>query len=287
VVLPLLISCGSDPQEESELANALPFATQEAALLKSVDPTRELVITDLSVVEDPARTAWSPSSPGAWSFGELMKRLAGSRDVRAFTLEWLRRWEVDQTVNGFVAPARPEIRRLVIDPWLVRSGCAKGSNSCSTLNFATAPFRLLAITNRMDLRKVPTSSQPGHAGEGRFVFGMLDYSDPTIPPKPMNVTIIFEYELLARSQLEVLIWAWGWHSLGSVPFGAEYNRRLQSLTDFFSKPGLATNRVNGSALRQIRTNDVSLAAAGSDPSNPPSNKLWELREFNLVSGSSL
>src|SRR6185369_5709504 len=65
-------------------------------------------------------------------------------------------------------------------------------------------------------------------------------------------------------------WANGWHALGALPFPSEqYNDALQTLTARFTGRGAAPGKPNGSALGQLRTNEIAL----SDP--------WELREFAL------
>jgi len=48
-------------------------------------------------------------------FTGLMKRMAGNVPVGAIRREWLHSLEVDQTVNGFVAPARQTVRAQLID----------------------------------------------------------------------------------------------------------------------------------------------------------------------------
>src|SRR5690606_792741 len=112
------------------------------------------------------------------------------------------------------------------------------------LDLSKAPFRLLAIVNRIDLRSdgggyggggviggpiraadapgamiapdamIAPAPMPVHAGEGRFVFGVLDPQG-----RPLPFTVIFEYELPASDPREVLGWARSWHALGEVPFG--------------------------------------------------------------------
>lgn len=228
----------------------------------TVDPKRELLITDLSVVEDPVRTTWPAGTPvgpqAAWTFGRLMEKMAGpQQDPSQFCLDWLKMWEQDQIVNGYLAPARPAIQSIVIAPWLQASGGQK-------LNLRIAPFRLLAIVNRLDLR----SKSAGNisAGEGRFVFGFVK---PDGSPSPF--TVIFEYGVRADSEYDVKDWAEDWHELGETPFGPKFNSKLQKFTDKFSGPN-CQGRPNNSCLNQLRTNEVPL-----DP-----NKVWELRDYRLA-----
>lgn len=222
-----------------------------------IDPARELLITHLSVVEDPVRT----TGLGAWTFGRLLTDMAGPSDAAALALDWLETWERDLSVNGFFVAARPSIRQTIIEPWLRRSGGQR-------LDLAQAPFRLLAIVNRLDLRRNPVYGA-GHAGEGRFVFGALDTTG-----NPLPFTVIFEYELPARSLSDVKRWAQAWHALGSKPFGPDYNRALEAVTSAFAGPGRAPAKPNGSAINQVRTNEIALGSP------------WELREFRLAAGGA-
>ncbi|QSQ28506.1 hypothetical protein JY651_42940 [Pyxidicoccus parkwayensis] len=219
----------------------------------TIDRPSELMVTALSVVEDPVRTA----PGGAWNFGTLMKEMAGGQDPSPMVRAWLKTWLTKQVVNGLELPARPELQTKVLGPWEQRSGGAS-----KPLDFSKAPFRLLAIVNRMDLRHPGTQ-----AGEGRFIFGVLDANGA-----PLEFTIILEYALPGGSTADIQAWANDWHELGKVKVGsAGYNAKLQALTDRFSKAGVMTGRTAGSALNQIRTNEITLA----EP--------WEMREFNLTS----
>ncbi|UJR83294.1 Hypothetical protein I5071_53620 [Sandaracinus amylolyticus] len=236
-----------------------------------IDVERELMITDLSVVEDPVRT----TGDGVWTFGHLMSEMAGDIPPGEFVMQWLREWEVDQQFGDSVAPARPPIRTLIIDPWLARSGCAAGATSCE-LDLASAPFRLLAIVNRLDLRDAELTGPGGsedahtrHSGEGRFVFGVLGPAG-----ERLRFTVIFEYTQVADTAAEVQEWAQRWHDLGAIPFGPDYNAALEEVTHLFAGANMAPGRPNGSAIAQVRTNEIAITP------------IWELREF-LLSESGL
>lgn len=274
--LAALTACAPPSSEEEE-----EFAgTREDAVvdIASIDPARELLVTHVSVVDDTFYTAWAPGKKntdpqGGWSFGRLIdnmvpEQLRNDWGRSQFVLHWLRMWEQEQTVNGQVIPARPLIRSLVIEPWRAASGCTGGDERC-VLNFSKAPFRLLAVVYRPDLRRVPTSTDPGHAGQGRFVFGVLGPNQAR-----MAFTVIFEYKLPISSKSGILAWAERWHALGGHPFGRAYNDKLHNVTREFTKRGADSRGVNGSALFQIRTNEVPLSPV-VDP------KEWEMREFVL------
>jgi hypothetical protein len=219
----------------------------------TIDSAEELLITSLSVVEDPVRTA----PGGAWHFGTLMKAMAGNQDPSNLVRQWLKTWNTTQTVNGLTLPARPQMMTKVLGSWEQRSG---GPNQ--PLDFSKAPFRLLAIVNRMDLRN------PGvQAGEGRFVFGVLDAAG-----NPLEFTVILEYALPGGTPEAIQAWARDWHELGQLGLGhPDYKVKLQALTDRFAKAGVMAGRPHGNALNQIRTNEVALS------------NLWEMREFVLTS----
>ena len=276
-----LAACAPPASEELELTGS---RTDAVVDINSIDPARELLITHVSVVDDTFYTAWAPGKvntdpQGGWSFGRLIDNMA-PEPMRTdwgrsqFVLQWLKTWERDQVVNGQTIPARPLVRSLIIEPWRAASGCT-GSDEACVLDFSKAPFRLLAVVNRPDLRRVPTATDPGHAGQGRFVFGVLGANQTRLV-----FTVIFEYQLPISGKSDILAWGERWHSLGNYPFGAQYNDKLHNVTREFSKRGAAPGRVNGSALLQIRTNEVPLSPV-VDP------KLWEMREFVLGSNGLL
>jgi hypothetical protein len=221
--------------------------------------SRELMIRDLSVVEDPLRTTFNGASTdprsGAWTFGRLMEQLAPT-DAEAPDMveQMFNTWLSDQTINGFAVPAKPTMQTLVLNSW---PRTANGK-----LDLKRAPLRLLAIVNRIDSRNLAQ----GHAGEGRFVFGVIGPDG-----FPQEFTVIFEFRLPAQTTADVLDWANRWHTLGAQPFPSEqYNATLQGITDRFSRRGAEPARPNGSALAQLRTNEIALT-----------QRLWELREFEL------
>ena len=219
---------------------------------------RELMMVDLSVVEDPLRTTWTgPASDprtGAWTFAALMRDLAPTPDQAPAMVEQLMStWLDDQTVGGFTVSARPSMQQMVLDSW---PRTANGA-----LDLTRAPLRLSAIVDRLDVRNL----DQGKAGEGRFVFSVLDPSG-----NPLQFTLIVEYALPATTDADVLTWAHAWHALGSHPFPSEeYNAALQALTQRFTGRGASPSQPNGSALAQLRTDEIALSFS------------WELREFHL------
>jgi subtilase family serine protease len=224
----------------------------------TIDAESELLIRDVAVVEDPLRSQWTGStanpSDGAWSFGRLMTNMAGNNDPEQFVRAWMQEWTAPRTVNGLLVPPRP-MDALVLDPWRAASGGNR-------LDLTRAPFRLLAIVNRIDLHDLSR----GSAGEGRFVFGVLGAGGGEL-----QFTVVLEYDLPATTPAEVRRWADDFHALGSLPLGSPaYNQALEAITNRFAGRNVAPNRPNGSLIVQVRTNEIALAP------------IWEMREFKLT-----
>lgn len=227
----------------------------------TVSPDAELMIRSVAVVEDPLRTNWSGGlanpSDGAWTFGRLMTTMAGVNDPEQFVRAWAAQWDAPQTINGLPVAPRPMNNR-VIAPWPTVAG---------RLDLTRAPMRLLAIVNRMDLRDLSR----GSAGEGRFVFGVLGAGGAQL-----QFTVILEFNLPAATEADVERWAADWHALGSLPLGSPaYNQALEAITNRFAGPNAAPGRPNNSAINQVRSNEIALAAP------------WELREFRLNGAGQL
>jgi hypothetical protein len=262
---------------------------------------RELMITNTSVVDDPVRTfgssnpsggtgfdggfggsssgggggsgggsvdATTPPAPGptaasdsgsnpslgVWSFGHLIRELAPTPEqAPALTLQLFQHWLTDQMVNRFTVSARPAIQQQLLDIW--------PKTPTGELDLDQSPLTLQAIVNRVDVRDLAA----GSAGEGRFVFGVNG------PINFQQFTVIIEYNLPAQTQQDVLDWANRWHALSSHPFPSEeYNAALEAITRRFTDHGAGgANAPNGSALAELRTNEIALSFQ------------WELRAFVL------
>ena len=237
-----------------------------------------LMITHPGVLTDPGRTIDPCAPPGtfplpAWSFGRLMTDIANppltSINPSDFVESWLEHWLVPQTINTFTAPDRPNMQNL-IDDWRAASGGGP-------LDLSIAPFRLIGIALRLDLRETTTGGggyggASGtnflNAGEGRFIFAVVDPFNGGCQERPW--TVILEYGVPLSACDDVKQWALDWSALDTMVLGsAAYNNALQNLTDVFAAPGADTSKPNDSAINQIRTNENAL------------NPLWELREFRL------
>jgi hypothetical protein len=175
-----------------------------------------------------------------------------------------------QTVNTFTISPRVNIRNF-FPGW---DGATPG-----TLDVNHLPFRLLAIVNRMDLAGANQYGIPANPrkSETRFVFGLVDQSSPgcTVPGSisaARRMTVIFEYGDPVSTCSDLQTRAKAWIALSSITLGTPgFNPALQALTDAVTTAGAGTafGKPNGSALDQLRTNEIALMAP------------WQLREFGL------
>ncbi len=256
----------------------IPFPKDLVRVLKNLTlPKRALMITDVQVVEDESRT-FNPCSRrgnprGAWTFGELMRQMASPHPgaiasdatTSTFVRNWLNTWMANQTVNGESLPARTSIQNLITD-WENKSSVGRGG----ILKMEFAPFKLIAIVNRLDMRG---NSGYGFSdgGEGRLVFEALNSNCST-----KQFTVIFEYGINKKSCNAVSAFATEWNNLNNlVPGSTAYNSALQQITDQFTKCGTNPAKTNQNSINQIRTNEFALGSP------------WELREFNLLPAGQL
>lgn len=260
------------PLSEAELQPGQQIRLEPDATTATVDPEKSLIIRDPSVVEDPTRT-FNPCTGvgtpmGVWTFGYLMTQMANQPvsgiTPSAFVRRWLRNWEINLAINGWGVLARPAVRNTVIVPWENASG-----GPGAPLNLRIAPFKLLAIVNRIDLRG-NSGYTTNNAGEARFVFGVIDRRNGGCLVSEM--TVILEYGIDQPDCDGVINWAQQWLNLSSMPFGPAYNAALEAITQQFAKAGVAPLKVNESALNQVRTNEFL----------PPQTGDWEMREFRLT-----
>ena len=241
-----------------------------------------MVITDLKVVEDSTRTwnlcALTGNAKGPWTFGTLMRQLASRNPthiasdsaVSVFVKKWLNLWAVEQVINSDTVKARTLVSKI-LNPWLNQSNNAGAPTGQLDMRFA--PFKLIAIVNRVDLRDGALNGIPGSpCGEGRFVFCLIK-NDCS---RAQSMTIIFEYGINKPATCsDRKAWAQQWINLKNFTVGSKaYNQALQKITDQFTKCGSNPSHPNQSSLDQLRTNDVALS---------PNPKIWELRQFVLDS----
>ena len=251
-------------------------------LLHDVSIPHSLFVTNVNTVEDPTRTALTPCTTpsgapgGAWTFEKLIADMANTPmtgiSAEDFVKDWLSKWLSDQFINGETVSARTNLFNRVIEPWVINSGSTAGTFTIDNwqsrpLNLAKAPFKLIAIVNRLDLRGNMGYGM-SNAGEGRFIFEVLNPT--TCVPLPGPFMVIFEYGIPIRGCTKLKEYGQRWYNLKNLPLGsATYNDSLQQLTDVFAAANAAPTRTNGSAINQIRTNERTIGTP------------WELREFVL------
>jgi hypothetical protein len=217
-----------------------------------VDRWKELLVIHQSVLLD--RRARNDVDDAPWSFRHLFERLAGSEtNAATFIRAWLSQWKTVTAVGPDRAPVppRPAVGTVLLDPWNASSG---GS-------LATAPFRLIAIVHRPDLR-AEADGCSGRGGEVRFVYTAVDPSTRAAIPMTVIVEVPYPTTRSARG------WIGAWHALGTLPFGNDYNEALAVIT---------SDIVAASAPETwlVRTNELAFG----EPEGLP----WEMREFALAS----
>lgn len=268
-----------------------PIAFLPLPIPASTDPAKTLLITHNSVVQDPVRT-FSPCQNngaigglgnvnGVWSFKTLMSNMAGATPPQQFIHDWLNQWRTgaaggtvrhsDGVTVSFPVPARnalvSAISSLQAAPW--------NPTNASTLDLNKLPFRLLAIVNRLDLAG-GSFYGPASPGELRFVFGLVEKQGNNCVASQSELTVILEYKVPETSCLGMKNLANLWIALDSlVPGSAPYNAVLQTLTDDVTPAGANPSKLNGSAIGQVRTNEVKLGLP------------WQLREFTLQATPAL
>jgi hypothetical protein len=295
---------GSATNQEDVRAPGEPAVITAAAVVPGTNQfqDRVLMIRNPAVVADPTRTfdpCTNAGTPmGVWTFGHLMTAMANQPvtgiNPSTFVETWLLHWASNQNINSFTVPSRTDINTLIAD-WRAASG-----GPGSPLNLSIAPFRLLAINPRIDLRTT-TGGGGGYgatgsgnfldAGEARFTFGVVlpasytaskaaFFNEQIIPPAGNNChatpfSVIFEYRVPKCHCEDVREWARQWRRLNLfVPGSANYNGLLERLTRVFIDASRNPTRPSRSAIGQTRTNEIAMTQGP-----PPFD--WEIREFQL------
>jgi hypothetical protein len=195
----------------------------------------------------------------------------------ALASAWLDQWAsatsvpVSSDPGAATVPVEPRsaAEPTFLCPWLVRSpgtGCDLACSNCNNrrADLTQAPFRLLAIVNRLDAAVTASVSTSAVAcgasgGELRFVYGAADPVTLSVLP----FTVVFEYSVALRPGETMRDWAAAWYALGQATVGsAAFNDRL----DVVVAQGLAR-----ATLQRVRTNEVSFGSADGDP--------WDMRQF--------
>jgi hypothetical protein len=307
ILFPALVACGGDIPadmsaglgEDGEDNGAVPVLQSgfEMDLRSSFLVTDHRVVDDTNRTHDPCLSTSALDSDKKWTFGYLMKQMANGVSPSTFARSWLSSWENSTSINndplvevrgnpadgGLVNNTKP-LARLIREAWERASGG-------TTLAMNKAPFRLLAIVNRFDLRKEPRNFGEGSSGELRFVFSVLnlDRRDGvggtcSQYPAVQNLDageageqlVILEYAVDHSTQTARRDWAFSWAALSDHERGTEtFASRLQVLTEKVAVKGAGGTRPNGSALIRIRTNETA------------NDRQWDLREFVINASTRL
>jgi hypothetical protein len=269
----------SGTQQLSDSAPGTMLATPFFVGLKPpipIDHGRSLLVRTSNVLDDPTRTYDACSNTGTqngvWSFGHLIRELAENTGLtpEEYLQNWLDTWINPQSANGF--PVHDAVRAAnmqsrVMAAWQGFSG--------PVLDVDKFPARLLGIVNRPDLADKVGYSAAGTAGEGRFVFGLMEMTP--MGCKSMRFTIILEYGIKGGSCLAVKNWHKRWKDLDLHVLGsAAYKNALAGITTDFTEAGVNPAQLpNQSALLTIRTGESGLMNA------PVPLLPWQFREFHL------
>lgn len=258
---------------DAGIIKLLPFGINAS----DVVPSKSLFITDTNVVGDPSRT-FNPctgggASMGKWTFGYLMTAMANQTvtgvDPSDFVMNWLGKWMTEQQVNGFAVPARFQILNL-INRW------PKLPNG--KLDLSKAPMKLSAIVNRIDLAANSAYGAVGGA-EGRFVFTVTGGNNNDMDTNscfPALFTVILEYGVPIHDCEGLRNWAQQWLNLQNFALGSpDYNAALEAITEKFAAANADPSKPNGSALNQLRTDELFVGSP------------WELREFKVSASHQL
>ena len=242
----------------------------------AVDSKKSLMITDLSVVEDGSRTfdpfTGAGTEGGKWTFAYLMEQMCNEPltgiDPELFAARWIEHFEQNQIINfdpvpssNPALPGGGQVQVELIAKWNAKN-LALGRNP---FDLRMAPFRLTAIVNRIDLRD-GSAYASGNAGECRFVFCALDLDTGA----HHRMTVIFEYGVPIAGCANIKDYAQRWADLSSLSFGAAFNTELETLTEIVAKANADSSKPNGSAINQLRSNDI----VGVNP--------WRLREWQIT-----
>jgi hypothetical protein len=259
-------SCASPKGEATDTNAARQTVGGSCPDAGPIDYEAEIVIRNVSVVEDPLRAQWSGQlappndQDGAWSFGRLLTDLAripdGSGQAHDHCLAqgagqclgsytptaapdyvrgWLENWDQKEDINCDPVQARPAIDAIIATWPTLPSG---------DLDLSRAPFRLQAIVRRPDLvNMAPAGTSPDDcstflrtprgAGQLRFVFDLVDASGAA-----QDFMVILEYNVPADTLQAADVELARWHSLASYTFGSDaYKSRLATLTREITRDG--------------------------------------------------
>ena len=190
------LGCTAEPAPEEPDADTVLLGAACPRGPTNVDASRELILTDLSLVESDRATHWSGvRSETAWAdgslhFGRLMADLQGNGvqqngetytpfpSTSAFVHRWLDEMERYDETNCDKVPARTAVNTYIRDVWpkvpnetdtyttrVAQVGTGSVKVTRPRLDMTRPPFRLLAVTFRGDLADLTPPGSPGHAND--------------------------------------------------------------------------------------------------------------------------
>jgi len=243
----------------------------------AVSRFNELMIVDPQVTNDARASNQSAYHP--WSFRQRLEALVpeAPEGAGALASAWLDQWATATSVPVSPDPGaatvsvepRPAADQTFLCPWLIQSagtGCDFTCSTCSNrrADLTLAPFRLLAIVNRLDAAVTGSAAAGavacgGSGGELRFVYGAADPQTSDVLP----FTVVFEYAVALRPGETMRDWAAAWHALGQTTVGSP---AFTAQLDVVVSQALARG-----TLQRVRTNEVTFGSADGDP--------WDMRQF--------
>lgn len=259
----LLIGCGGNLDQPGDIG-----VEQRSSALTTI-ATKSLLITSPTITQDPSRTKDPCGAvPGdenrVWSFGHMIKREAEKNGIApsTYTSALMNAWRGTATINGQSVP--PLLGPVVAGWWTMFAG------GNTTFPLHKAPFFLIAMTSRFDLRAHRAGGEP-LGGEVHFVFATLGAAQnnpacPTVMYSPVT-TVIFEYSPAKADENQVRDYARRWLDLSNLS-GSAYLTALQNLTE---------EVINSGKLLRIRTNEGPETGKQGPPATGSTG--WDLAEF--------
>lgn len=286
---PLIVSACGEPLPGDEISvsqGALDSSSLTAFERNSIMLTSTAVVNDRVRTQDPCFPVAGSTASKKWTMGYLLLHAASSSQsalaASNFVDEWMYTWSNDQVINGEIIKPNAinnenSVGQKVNMAWFHNS---EGTGYYYAMDYA--PFRLLAIVPRFDLRKRRRNGE-GLGGELRFVFGPVENRDDSACSMFEESSVILEYAVDLPTENDVVAWAKDWMTLSQIDMYRDpvnYLGKLEQLTERVVHAGKGAGykgldgqyRPNSSELIRIRTNEKR----DGDP-------VWHLREWVINS----
>lgn len=226
VAMAIAVACrGEDRETDDERTEAVPRIGHSLTLT------------------DPALFALGANGDGTVvTFDDLVRGLLPIGSSQWDRSDLVKAWLVDWSAR------RPGVREKILCPWLEAS---TGQPLCrdGVLDLAKAPFKPVAVVNRMDLH------DPDHcedAGELRIAFSWVDADR-----KEQPLMLVFEYAVPTHN-LPVAAWAERWLDLESLACSA------QDCADYRGAVGNLVSEVTASPFQDEGSEDGEIELEGDE-----------------------